>query len=163
MQEENIIYTWWWNRHFVSLMRGGPGPRAFPTTYYWERKVKWGEDVHFPVWLAPRKTAFYPQRRHLIYKWPQNQSPRTSQAQNTLILRAEIKQHDSFSTIIFTTGPRAFLLFFVEWEPLKRKVICTKFLWTSDCHFMLLWPRFLAKIPWRSGQKQNILWSLNVH
>lgn len=124
MQEENLIYTWWWNRHLVSLMRGGPGPRAFPITYYWERKVKWGEDFHFPVSdLLPGRLLFIPKGGIWYTNDHRIKYHRTSQAQNTLILRAEIKQHDSFSTIIFTTGPRAFLLFFVEWEPLTQSYL----------------------------------------
>lgn len=163
LQEENLIYTWWCSWHLVFLMRGGPGPRAFPTTYYREKKVKWGGDLHFPVSdLLPGRLLFIPEGG-ISYTNDHNiKYHRTSQAQNTLIYRAEIKQHDSFSTVIFTTGSRAF--YYSLWNGNHLcKVICIEFLWRSDCHFMLLWPMSLAKISWRSGQKQNTLWSLNVH
>lgn len=86
---------------------------------------------------------------------------RTSQAQNILIHWAEINQHDSSLIVIFTTGSRAFHYSLWDGNHLN-KIICKKFLRRSDYHFMLLWPRFLAKMPWRREQMQNALWSLNV-
>lgn len=72
---------------------------AFPTTYHGERKVKGGGDFHFPVSDLLSGSLFF--IHGIKYHG-------TSQTQNMLIHRAEIKQYDSFSTIILTTGPRDF-------------------------------------------------------